>query len=541
MPAREKTQREIQGFIEDLNAKTGQFPSFPRTGDGTSGVIRLPAEAEWEYAARGGAGPDYKAVDPYKGDVERHEVFFTPGSGGLAREVATFPPNSLGLHDMLGNVREFVEGSYSVAGRVGGLLLKGGSYTSEKSEIRSSARNEQTRFGKGGKPSRRPDAGCRLCISADVFTSFGQAQDVLDKLKGTNGREPIADINLEEALKLDAKRKQFDADAESAKQERQKLAASELEKRRKEAELAEQRAKEEREKLAALKKSLESPPPEPSAPPKTPAPVAREAVTPAPVDRETVAREVEGDQFEQLVAKAEGGDEDATFKVAMAYFNGWPAEQNWSEAAKWFAILAGNQNAKAILNLGIILWEQSSPIRDTQKAAQLFLEAAKRNEPEAVVFLSECVRYGFTGKDPDPKAAIRILLAAAQEKNLFAVDSLAWCLLEGSPELPQSEPKAAALFREAWAAGHSPSAHALGFIYRNGRGVPIDMVRAREYYRLAAQGGYAPAQNTYARFLAAGTGGDKNEQEAIKWFSEAAKNGDKNAKSNLRERGICLL
>jgi len=513
IPVTEKSYAEILGFIEAIFPKVEQ--SVPKTPDGKRGNIRLPTEAEWEYAARGGASAmNYQANDPYQGDIARHEVISSQ-AGGRVRDVATFSANALGLHDMLGNVREFVEGLY-LQESGGGRLVKGGCFTSEKSEIRSSARTEQS--------SKASFVGFRLCISADAFTSLSQT--VLDKLKGTTGGESITEINLEEALKPGAKRKQSEADAESVKQERQKLAAAELEKKRRAAELAEKLAREEREKLADLRKSLEAAPPEP--PPTKQEPPAS-------------TQETEGDSFARLVARAQSGDTDSIWMVAMAYFNGWPVEQNWREAAKWFAILAGNQNAKAILNLGIILWEQSSPIRDTQKAAQLFLEAAKRNEPEAVVFLSECVRYGFTGKDPDPKSAIRILLAAAQEKNLFAVDSLAWCLLEGSPELPQSEPKAVSLFREAWAAGHAPSAHALGFVYRNGRGVPKDMVRAREYYRLAAQGGYAPAQNTYARFLAAGTGGDKNEQEAIKWFSEAAKNGDKNAKSNLRERGICLL
>ncbi len=530
VPVTEKSYAEILVFIEAILPKVGK--ALPKTPDGKSGEVRLPTEAEWEYAARGGAAAvNYKATDPYQGDIARYEVIVSQ-TGARARDVATFPPNELGLHDMLGNVREFVDGRY-LQESGGGRLVKGGCFTSENAEIRSSARTEQS--------SKASFVGFRLCISADVFTSLGQAQDVLNDLNGTNSVEPITEINLEEAVKLDAKRKQFESDADSAKQERQKLANAELEKKRKAVELAEKLAKEERAKLAALKKSLQSPPPEASVPPPPSAPVANETVAPAPVAREPAASEVDGDRFEQLIAKAAGGDEAAVFKVAMAYFNGWPVEQNWSAAAKWFAVLARKQNPKAILNLGIILWEESSPLRDTQKAAQLFLEAAKRGEAEAVVYLSECVRYGFTGKDPDPKSALRMLLAAAQEKNLFAVDALGWWLLDGGDDLPKNEQKALSLFQEAWAAGHAPSAHALGFIYRNGRGAPKDMVRAREYYRLAAMGGYPAAQNTYARFLSAGTGGDKDEKEAIKWFSEAAKNGDKNSKSNLRDRGVILL
>jgi len=169
-PVADKTYAEIGSFIEALNSKSGQSDGFPATPDGKrKGEIRLPTEAEWEYAARGGASAEnYKANDPYQGDVERFEVISSQ-TGGVAREVAKLPPNSLGLHDMLGNVREFVEGRY-LEESGGGRLLKGGCFTSEKSEIRSSARTEQS--------TKAPFAGFRLCISADFHTVFGPRKSI---------------------------------------------------------------------------------------------------------------------------------------------------------------------------------------------------------------------------------------------------------------------------------------------------------------------------------------------------------------------------
>lgn len=96
---------DCQVFIQKLNELTGK-------------TFRLPTEAEWEFAARGGNKSNgYK----YSGSNSINEVawwgFGSDGNSGYGTNpVATKKPNELGLYDMSGNVFEWCEdwyGSYS--------------------------------------------------------------------------------------------------------------------------------------------------------------------------------------------------------------------------------------------------------------------------------------------------------------------------------------------------------------------------------------------------------------------------------------------
>ena len=88
---------DIQLFIKRLNATTGKN-------------YRLPTEAEWEYAARGGKlSKGYKYSGGNDADIV---AWYSGDSNKKTHPVGTKEPNELGIYDMSGNVIEYCQDWY---------------------------------------------------------------------------------------------------------------------------------------------------------------------------------------------------------------------------------------------------------------------------------------------------------------------------------------------------------------------------------------------------------------------------------------------
>jgi formylglycine-generating enzyme required for sulfatase activity len=157
LPVENVSWDDAQLFVQKLSQKTGK-------------KYRLPSEAEWEYAARGGSTTTY----PWgNSDAELHVYAWFSAIANGTNLVGLKKPNQFGLYDMIGNVWEWTqdcwnlnfigaptEGSAWTGGECSLRVLRGGSWYSNLRHLRSASRSflssANRQGGSGFRVARTP-------------------------------------------------------------------------------------------------------------------------------------------------------------------------------------------------------------------------------------------------------------------------------------------------------------------------------------------------------------------------------------------------
>jgi formylglycine-generating enzyme required for sulfatase activity len=130
---------DAKAFVTWLSQKTGK-------------TYRLPTEAEWEYAARGGTTtPYWWGREPGSRQANCREC--NTGESQRTSPVGSYKPNAFGLYDTAGNAAEWIEdcwndnyrsapsnGTAWTAGQCRLRVLRGGAFDSQAKYVRSMAR-----------------------------------------------------------------------------------------------------------------------------------------------------------------------------------------------------------------------------------------------------------------------------------------------------------------------------------------------------------------------------------------------------------------
>ena len=157
-PVEQVSWTDVQEFIKKLNEAL-KLSDCDGTPSSKKGCYRLPTEAEWEYAARGGTktafsfGAGVSNLGDYPWSHLEDYAWYTANSENRTHKVGLKRPNPNGLYDVHGNVWEWVQDGYtfylpggtdplnnfdSPRGRVG----RGGAWNNLARHLRSACRGK---------------------------------------------------------------------------------------------------------------------------------------------------------------------------------------------------------------------------------------------------------------------------------------------------------------------------------------------------------------------------------------------------------------
>jgi TPR repeat protein len=215
-----------------------------------------------------------------------------------------------------------------------------------------------------------------------------------------------------------------------------------------------------------------------------------------------------------------------------------------SDAARWGLTPAGQQQVLFVVPgggadlMGLRAGDVVLKINDREVAWPQNMHTILKGTPLgaslAITVLREgrqMVLNGVYASDFDATEDVQRLMAIAPQDRA-AQHMLGVCYQNGHG-VSRSDGEAVQWYRKAAELGYAPSQTSLAWMYENGRGVARDYAVALDWYRKAAAQGHARAQASIGYMVLNGRGVTKNDNEAMVWLRRAADQGHSSAQNTV--------
>lgn len=227
-----------------------------------------------------------------------------------------------------------------------------------------------------------------------------------------------------------------------------------------------------------------------------------------------------------LTERAEAGDAQSQFALALRYLGGEGVPRDPRQALVWFRRAAAQGHAGAQRQIGNAHARGAAGLAQSwSEAARWYRMAAENGDPLAAFNIARLLERG-RGVDRDAAEAVRWYRTAAEAGLAKAMTNLGILLYRGDGA-PQDIGEALRLFLEAAAKGDSIAAYNAGVMTEKGRGTTPDPKRAAALYRQAAERDYRDAQWALGRLIARFARSPEQRVAALFWFEVAVLRGGK--------------
>ena len=421
LPVETVSWDDCQAFIAKLSQLTGQ-------------KFRLPTEAEWEYAARGGKnskGYEYSGSNKL-GDVAWYNSKKT-------HPVATKQPNELGIYDMTGNVDEWCQDWYDdsyyrnspskdPSGPTSGThrVYRGHNWYSTAKRCRVSSRDRHDPSG------GNIFMGFRLALSSNSSASTATpktamtAEEMFEMGEDYYGKE-----NYVEAVKWYRK----------AAEQGHALAQATL-------------------GVCYLEGT---------------------GITPNFTEA-----------AKWFLKAAEQGQVEGQYAMGFCFYEGLGVTQSYAEAVKWYRKAAEQGQADAQNRMGLCYHSGKGVTKDDAEAVKWYRKAAEQGYAAAQYNLG-LNYYEGTGVTQSYTEAVKWFRKAAEQGYVDAQNRMGLCYHSGKG-VTKDDAEAVKWYRKAAEQGYAAAQYNLGIKYYDGTGVSQNKEEAKKWLRKAANQGYENAK-----------------------------------------------